>query len=90
LIHEIGYSLYVHPLSKDRVEPKPYIFSDLKRLVASLKENGLVFQNEVVVMESDSACFYDYSHYTPELADYVFRKKKPTNFSADGAVKISL
>ena len=80
----IGYSLYIHPLAKGNVESQPYVLFDLNLLVSSLKEKGLVFQNEVVVMESDSACFYDVSHYTPELADYVFGKKKPTNISADG------
>lgn len=72
--HKIGYSLYVHPLAKDRVEQETHFLNDLVLLVSSLKEKGIIFQNEVVVMESDSSCFYDFSHYTPELADFVLRK----------------
>ena len=77
----IGFGLFIHPLAKTNVESRPYILNDLNRLVFSLRQNGLIFQNEVVVLESDSACFYDGSHYSPEVADYVLGKKNPTNIS---------
>ena len=80
----IGFGLFIHPLSESSVDRQPFLLGDLNRLISSLKEEGLVFQNEVVVMESDSACFYDASHYTPDLANYIFSMKKPTNISADG------
>ena len=80
----IGFGLFIHPLAKSSVESRPYVLNDLNRLVFSLRQSGLIFQNEVVVLESDSACFYDASHYSPKVADYVLRKKKPTNISAGG------
>lgn len=75
--HNIGFSLYIHPLSKAKVESKPYVVYDLRQLVSSLQKSGLLFQNTVVIIDSDSTCFYDDSHYTRELASYVFKTKMP-------------
>ena len=75
LSHDIGFSLYIHPISKVIVEDKPYIVNDLRQLVSSLQKSGLTFENTIVIIDSDSTCFYDDSHYTPQLANYVLKSK---------------
>ena len=73
--NDIGFSVYIHPISKAKFESKPFVVNDLRQLVSSLQKSGLTFENKIVIIDSDSTCFYDDSHYTPQLANYVLNTK---------------
>lgn len=67
----IPFKIYIHPLSQARVESAPYIYSDLSLLIHTLKGKGLVFANDIQVIQSTCECFYDSMHYSKKVADSV-------------------
>ena len=67
----IPFKIYIHPLSEARVENAPYIYSDLSLLIHNLREHGLVFANDIQVIQSSCECFYDGMHYSKKVADFV-------------------
>lgn len=73
----IPFKIYIHPLSQARVENFPHIFSDLTLLIETLKEQGLVFANDLQVIQSSCECYYDGLHYSKLVADYILPPNLP-------------
>ena len=72
----IHYSLFIHPISGAKSTNFKRKFQDLSYLVNSLKSNGIKFENDVVILNDNHSCFYDYSHYSPKLARNVLESGK--------------
>lgn len=69
--NDIGYSIFIHPLSDVRIKSSPYIIADLMNLITSLQLKGIVFQNTLSIIQNSASCFYDDSHYSHKIAQTV-------------------
>lgn len=72
--NEIHYSLYIHPLALTSVENFKYKVGDLNALISSLKSKGVVFENDICVLnDRANFCFHDNSHYSGYVGNLILQ-----------------